>query len=58
VSPGAPRDVVDAAYLALVERWDPRAVAPMGAEFVALAVRKIAAATRAWEAVTAASPGE
>jgi DnaJ-domain-containing protein 1 len=36
---------VDAAYLRLVEEYDPMKVAPLGADFVALAIRKLAALT-------------
>lgn len=43
------RDALDAAYLAIVARYDPAGVAAMGPEFVALAVRKLADATAAWE---------
>jgi len=40
---------LDAAYLALVERYDPAKVADLGADFVALAVRKLAEVTAAFE---------
>ena len=36
---------VDAAYLRRVEQYDPMKVAPLGPDFVALAVRKLAALT-------------
>jgi hypothetical protein len=40
---------IDAAYLRLVERYDPAKVAPLGADFAALAVRKLAALTELYE---------
>jgi hypothetical protein len=40
---------VAAAYLALVERYDPVRLAPLGADFVALAVREIGALTEVYE---------
>jgi uncharacterized tellurite resistance protein B-like protein len=42
---------VDAAYLGLVERYNPVKVASLGAEFAALAVRKLVEATAAFETV-------
>jgi uncharacterized tellurite resistance protein B-like protein len=42
---------LDAAYLSLVERYNPVKVAGLGAEFAALAVRKLVEATAAFEAV-------
>jgi hypothetical protein len=48
---------VDAAYLGLVERYDPAKVVPLGPEFVALAVRKLAALTDSYEIARAAAGG-
>ena len=45
----ANRAEIDAAYLRLVERYDPAKVAPLGADFAALAVRKLAALTELYE---------
>jgi DnaJ-domain-containing protein 1 len=45
----ATRAEIDAAYLALVERYDPAKVVPLGAEFVVLAVQKLAALTSLYE---------
>jgi hypothetical protein len=43
------RRTLDAAYLALVERYDPGKVIPFGPEFVALAVRRLSDITAAYE---------
>jgi len=51
---GASRAQVDAAYLALVERFDPSRVVDLGPEFVVLAVRKLSRLTAAYEAAVAA----
>ncbi len=40
---------VDAAYLRLVDRYDPGRLAPLGADFVTLAVRELASLTEAYE---------
>jgi uncharacterized tellurite resistance protein B-like protein len=48
---------VDAAYLGLVERYNPVKVAGLGAEFAALAVRKLVEATAAFETVLEARLG-
>ena len=40
---------VDAAYLRLVAQYDPAKVAPLGADFVVLAVRKLAALTELYQ---------
>lgn len=45
---------LEAAYLRLVERYDPAKVGPLGAEFAALAVRRLMAITAAFETVRAA----
>jgi uncharacterized tellurite resistance protein B-like protein len=47
----ASRSHLDAAYLRLVERYNPVKVAGLGPEFVALAVRKLVEATAAFETV-------
>jgi uncharacterized tellurite resistance protein B-like protein len=46
---------VDAAYLRFVEQYDPMRVAPLGADFVALAVRKLAALTELYTTARAAA---
>jgi hypothetical protein len=38
----ASRADIDAAFVRLVEQYDPAKIAPLGAEFVALAIRKLA----------------
>ena len=48
---------LDAAYLGLVERYNPVKVAGLGAEFAALAVRKLVEATAAFETVLEARLG-
>ena len=53
----ASRAHLDAAYLGLVERYNPANVALLGAEFAALAVRKLAAVTAAFETVLNAKLG-
>lgn len=53
VEAGAPIDRIDAAYLALVERYDPAKVLAVGAEFVALTVHKLADLTTAFERLRA-----
>lgn len=55
VPPDADADAVDAAYLALVARYDPAKVAELGPEFAALAARKLFEATLAYETVTGRS---
>jgi len=49
VGPDASAEEIDAAYLAQVGRFNPAGVVAMGPEFVALAVRRLADATAAWE---------
>ena len=53
IDTAASRAHVDAAYLSLVERYNPAKVAGLGAEFAALAVRRLGEATAAFEAVLA-----
>lgn len=53
----ASRAHLDAAYLGLVERYNPAHVAVLGAEFAALAVRKLVAVTTAFETVINARLG-
>jgi uncharacterized tellurite resistance protein B-like protein len=48
---------VDAAYLRLVEQYDPAKVAPLGADFVVLVVRKLAALSDLYEAARHAAKG-
>jgi len=48
---------LDTAYLGLVERYNPANVAVLGAEFAALAVRKLVAVTTAFETVINARLG-
>jgi hypothetical protein len=52
----SPADV-DAAYLRLVEQYDPVKVAPLGADFVVLAVRKLAALTELYEVARRSAKG-
>ena len=54
IDAAASRAGVDAAYLELVERYNPSKVADLGAEFAALAVRRLAEATSAFETVLGA----
>ena len=51
VTPDADREQVDRAYMALVQRYDPTQLAALGPEFAALAVRKLAEATAAFQAL-------
>jgi uncharacterized tellurite resistance protein B-like protein len=51
IDAGASRAHLDATYLALVERYNPAKVADLGAEFAALAVRRLAEVTAAFETV-------
>jgi uncharacterized tellurite resistance protein B-like protein len=51
IDQGADRRALDAAYLALVERYDPGKVTAFGPEFVVLAVRRLADITAAYEAM-------
>ena len=53
VGPEASREEIDAAYVAAASRYNPVAVSAMGADFVALAVRRLADATAAWELLAA-----
>ncbi len=55
LEPGASRADVDAAYLGLVRRYDPAKVAELGPEFAALAIRRLAAATDAYDVAVAAA---
>jgi uncharacterized tellurite resistance protein B-like protein len=57
IEPGASRAELDAAYVALVRHYDPAKVTDLGPEFAALAVRRLAEITAAYEAL-AASPDE
>ncbi len=50
----ASRAHLDAAYLRLIERYNPAKVANLGAEFATLAVCKLAEATAAFETVLGA----
>jgi tellurite resistance protein len=54
LEPGTPRDRLEAAYLAAVERYDPAKVMPLGADFVRLSIRKLAELTDAFDEVRAA----
>jgi DnaJ-domain-containing protein 1 len=51
---GASRSDIESNYLDLVQRYDPARVAEMGPEFAALAVRRLASITDAYEAALAA----
>jgi DnaJ-domain-containing protein 1 len=50
LAPGATRAAVDAAYRAIIERYQPIKVIDLGPEFAALAVQRLAAATAAYAA--------
>jgi DnaJ-domain-containing protein 1 len=54
LQPGVDRAELDAAYRAIVERYDPARVLDLGTEFAALAVHKLVRATAAFEAILAA----
>jgi uncharacterized tellurite resistance protein B-like protein len=49
VAPDASREAIAAAYLEQIGRYDPAKVSQLGAEFAALAVRKLFEATLAYE---------
>jgi DnaJ-domain-containing protein 1 len=49
LEPGASRSRIDTAYLDLVQRYDPGRVSELGPEFAALAVRRLATITDAYE---------
>lgn len=53
LAPGCSRAQIDAAYLELVDRYQPGHVLNLGPEFVVLAVRKLGKATSAYEAALA-----
>jgi uncharacterized tellurite resistance protein B-like protein len=57
VDAAATRALLDAAYLGLVDRYNPAKVAGLGAEFAALAVRRLAEVTAAFETVLDARLG-
>jgi hypothetical protein len=48
---------VDAAYRAVIERYQPIKVIDLGPEFAVLAVRRLAAATAAFTVLAAVSEG-
>jgi uncharacterized tellurite resistance protein B-like protein len=52
VAADASREAVAAAYLEQIGRYDPNKVSQLGAEFAALAVRKLFEATLAYETLT------
>jgi len=54
VNANARVDAVEAAYRRLVERYNPAKVAALGGDFAALAVRKLAGITDAYDTVLAA----
>jgi DnaJ-domain-containing protein 1 len=51
IDAGASRARLEAAYLQLVERYNPAKVEDLGTEFTSLAVRKLAEVTAAFETV-------
>ncbi|MCC6849667.1 MAG: TerB family tellurite resistance protein [Deltaproteobacteria bacterium] len=51
LAPGAPAAVVEDAYRAVIERYQPIKVLDLGPEFAVLAVRRLAAATAAFSAI-------
>ena len=53
LAPGASRSTIEAAYVDLVQRYDPAGVAELGAEFAALAVRRLATVTEAYDVALA-----
>jgi DnaJ-domain-containing protein 1 len=53
VQAGARVDTIEAAYRRLVERYNPAKVAALGGDFAALAVRKLAGITDAYDTVLA-----
>jgi DnaJ-domain-containing protein 1 len=55
VRPDSDVAAVNAAYLGLVERYNPAKLAGLGAEFAVLAVRRLADATAAFERIRGAS---
>ena len=54
LEPGATLPNVEAAYLAQVDRYNPAKVTSLGADFAALAVRKLTQLTAAFETIRAA----
>jgi hypothetical protein len=56
LEPGAPRSRIDATYLDLVQRYDPARVGALGPEFAALAVRRLATLTDAYELALGSGP--
>jgi DnaJ-domain-containing protein 1 len=54
LEPGAGRARIEAAFLDLVQRYDPAKVADLGPEFAALAVRRLAKIADAYETALAA----
>lgn len=57
IDTAAGRGGIDAAYLELIERYNPAKVVGLGMEFVALAVHKLAEVTAAFETVRDAQRG-
>jgi len=57
LEPGASPAAVEAAYRAVIERYQPSKVIDLGVEFAVLAVRRLAAATAAFTTLVAASEG-
>jgi uncharacterized tellurite resistance protein B-like protein len=57
VEPGAERVRLEAAYLALVQRYNPARMAELGVEFAVLAVRRLASVTAAFETALGALAG-
>jgi uncharacterized tellurite resistance protein B-like protein len=53
LEPGAARSRIDAAFLDRVQRYDPAKVGELGPEFAALAVRRLAVITDAYEVAIA-----
>lgn len=53
LEPGAGRSRIEAAFLDRVQRYDPAKVGELGPEFAALAVRRLAAITDAYEVAIA-----
>jgi tellurite resistance protein len=57
VAPDASAADIDAAYRRVVERYDPAGVFELGPEFAVLAVRRLAAATAAYELARSGAEG-
>lgn len=57
LDPRATREVLDATYMAFVQRYDPHKMSELGADFAALAVRRLATITDAYDVARATVSG-